>query len=841
MDLNSLRNRYALLSIALGILTLLGAIIANYLLSNTRGQIALNIDNRHLLLSRSRVIRNTVWQAREALGHFLIDPERLENRETIHNAIGEAINSTDRVLRENDHLDATQRQQILQIKTLLLQLDTAAEELINIRLDTNRQFPSLVLARNELLPRQQRILDLFNSAIQETTEEGLETDDQLALYQLLISTRHRWALLISNVRMLLTSRIGSFGLESIAQQQKDVTVFYNDFRDKLELLGDKKVFPNSGFLTETAIRDIKTLAKEWNKNYVEVLTIHKTDMWRGDVQHMRQMIDPLLEDIWHGLLMFDITLENGADNDVGTLSSFAQNQTYILWFLTGLGLFFVTFIYIYFKRSVLEPISRLSEAFSDEMHGNSSTLLPDVNTTEIKTLMNGFTDMRHQVRNRQDALEHQTLHDTLTGLANRTLLYERLSSAILQGKRYKDNISLIIMDLDRFKEVNDTLGHHVGDQLLIAVASRLRYLLRDSDTIARLGGDEFALLLVHSSELEARSVSRKILKAFEKPYDVYQHQLYVGASLGISIYPQHGLDAETLIKCADVAMYVAKRNRLGFTFYDARNDNYDDRYLALANDIRLALNNEDFTVNYQLKYDIASSEPIGVEVLLRWKHPELGFVSPGRIIPLAEQLGIINRLTLWVIEKAIQQCAQWRNEGIYMGVAVNMSVYDLQFTEIVDRISYLLADYDVPASYLVIEISESAMLIDPTHAIDILNKLDAMGVRIAIDDFGTGFSSLGYLKKLPVDELKIDKSFVIDMIDNENDAVIVRSTIDLAHNLGLKVVAEGVETQEIYELLQILDCDMAQGYYMSKPVSADGILKILKENRPRLEQLSGYK
>ena len=830
MDLNSLRNRYTLLSIALAIFMLLAAILTNFLLSDTRDDIGLNIENRHLLLTRSRVIRNTVWQAREAIGHFLIDPERIENREAIHATIGEAINSSERVLKELARLNTQQYELLSQVKSLLLELDKSAQELIKIRLDTNRQFPSLMLARQELLPRQTRIMDLFNAAIQETVDEGLDNDEQLNLYNQLINTRHRWSLMVSNVRMLLTSRIGSFGLDSIQQQQKDIDIFYQDFKNKVDQLIEADNFPEMGFISESAMRDIKLLSGEWNDQYFALLTIHKTDQWRADTLHMRNSIDPILEEIWRSLLMFDVSLESSADVDVETLSSFAQNQSHALWFLTTLGLLLVSVIYIYFKRSVLEPISQLSDAFSAEIHGHRSELLPTVYTTEIKTLMDGFNDMRHQVRSRQEALEHQTLHDSLTGLANRTLLFERLSNSITQSKRYKDNITLIIMDLDRFKEVNDTLGHHIGDQLLIAVSTRLLYLLRDSDTIARLGGDEFALLLAHSGENEARSVSRKILKAFEEPFDVYEHQLFVGASLGISVYPKHGMDAETLIKCADVAMYVAKRNRLGFTFYEATNDSFDDRYLTLANDIRIALNNGNFDVNYQLKYNIHDNEPVGVEALLRWNHPELGFIPPDKIIPLAEQLGIINRLTLWVIEQAIQQCAKWRSQGIYMSIAVNISVYDLQFAGIVERIAGLLEVHDVPPSYLVVEISESAMLIDPTHAIDILNKLDKMGIRIAIDDFGTGFSSLGYLKKLPVDELKIDKSFVMDMIENENDAVIVRSTIDLAHNLGLEVVAEGVQSPEIFEMLQILNCDMAQGYYMSKPVSADSLLAILNSH-----------
>ena len=239
---------------------------------------------------------------------------------------------------------------------------------------------------------------------------------------------------------------------------------------------------------------------------------------------------------------------------------------------------------------------------------------------------------------------------------------------------------------------------------------------------------------------------------------------------------------------------------------------------------------------YQLKYDIAINQPVGVEALLRWQHPHLGDISPVNIVPLAEQLGIINRLTAWVMNEALTQCAAWRRQGIFISMAVNLSVYDLLTTELIDQISDLLEQHQVPASYLVIEVTENAMLIDPANAISILQRLDKMGLRIAIDDFGAGFSSLGYLKRLPVDELKIDKSFVMDMITNENDAVIVRSTIDLAHNLGLKVVAEGVESEEIYELLRILRCDTAQGFFLSQPANATTITKQLETFQQQASQ-----
>lgn len=828
MDIYSLRSRYALISFMLGLLVLVAAASGHYLLTHTREDTALHIDNRQRLLAQSREIRNTVWQAREAVGQFLIDPERAANQASVHNTIDQAIRSTDHLLGMKEQLNAKQSAQIKHVAELTRALRDAALELIAIRLDTRLQFPSLLLARDELLPRQQSVFDAFEAALNETAEQQLQNKFHFSLYELLVSARHRWSTIISNVRMLIASRLGSYSMSTVATQQQDIELHVADFNATVKKLKDMQVDARMGLMTTTAIDEIKEQSRNWYASYLKLVDIHNSDKWRNDIQQLHERINPLLEKIWSELLSFDAALEGSADDDINLLSTLAQQQGNTIWLIGAVGLIFIILGYFSFDRSVIKPMHKLANAFMQEADSAAEVELPKANSTETRNLILAFTEMRKHIHNRQQALEHQAQHDTLTGLANRNLLYQQLSQLIGKNKRHTDHISLILLDLDRFKEANDALGHHTGDQLLIEVGKRLRNELRENDMVARLGGDEFAILLTNAGEIEARNVCKKILKSFEQAFEVKGHQLFVGASLGIAVHPLHGHDAETMIKRADIAMYVAKRNRLGFTVYEASADNYDTRYLGLANDLRNALNQESLTLVYQPKYDVSTNQPIGVEALLRWEHPQIGDISPSSIISLAEQLGIINRLTAWVIKQALAQCAQWRDQGIYISVAINLSVYDLLTTELVEQIAELLEEYKVPPSDLIIEITENAMLIDPAHAISILEKLDNMGLRIAIDDFGAGFSSLGYLKKLPVDELKIDKSFVIDMITNDNDAVIVRSTIDLAHNLGLKVVAEGVESEDIYDLLRILRCDTAQGFYLSKPATAATITRQLE-------------
>lgn len=428
-------------------------------------------------------------------------------------------------------------------------------------------------------------------------------------------------------------------------------------------------------------------------------------------------------------------------------------------------------------------------------------------------------------------LEYQALHDSLTDLPNRTLLYDRLQQAILSGHRQNRLLALLLMDLDRFKDVNDTLGHHYGDTLLQQVGQRLRGALRESDTVARLGGDEFAILLSALADVkDVVLVAGKILQALEAPFILEGHILDIGASIGIALFPDHGEYADLLIQRADVAMYLAKEAGGGYAVYSSEQDQNSPRRLALRGELRHAIENGDLFLLYQPKIKLQTSHVIGVEALVRWRHPRLGIIPPDQFITLAEHTGLIKPLTLWVLNAALSQCAQWRQAGLELSVAVNLSARNLQDPQVPDQIRDLLETWKVDPSQLELEITESVIMADPARAMEILTRLSGMGVRLSIDDFGTGYSSLGYLKKLPVDEIKIDKSFVKEMATDGDDTVIVRSIIDLAHNLGLQVIAEGVEDQETWDALVILGSDAAQGYFMSRPIPADELTRWLRDS-----------
>ncbi|HXV75268.1 MAG TPA: EAL domain-containing protein [Candidatus Polarisedimenticolaceae bacterium] len=429
----------------------------------------------------------------------------------------------------------------------------------------------------------------------------------------------------------------------------------------------------------------------------------------------------------------------------------------------------------------------------------------------------------------QEALRYQATHDALTDLPNRSLLTERLEHAVVLARQHAWPVAFLLLDLDRFKEINDTLGHHVGDELLRKIARRLESLVRESDTIARLGGDEFAVLMPATGLDNAQQMARGLALALEEPFQVEGLALQVESSVGITLYPEHGNTPSALIRRADVAMYAAKKERQGVVVYDPEQDFTSIRLLALTGDLRRAIHDSELNMHFQPKVSARTGRPLGVEALARWRHPTHGDIPPDEFVGLAEHSGLIQPLTQWVLETALGQCARWERKGISLSMSVNLSARNLLDESLPDWLKALLESTRLPVRRLTLEITESVIMEDPKRAMDVLTELHKLGVRISIDDFGTGYSSLGYLKKLPATEIKIDKSFVMEMDRNPDDRTIVHSTIELAHNLGLSVVAEGVSSRQTWEELKRLGCDTGQGYYFSRPLPADRLVRWYRE------------
>jgi histidine ammonia-lyase len=426
-----------------------------------------------------------------------------------------------------------------------------------------------------------------------------------------------------------------------------------------------------------------------------------------------------------------------------------------------------------------------------------------------------------ELRRQSELNRHQALHDSLTGLPNRVLFQDRVRQAILSAQRDGGLLAVLVMDLDRFKEINDTLGHGYGDRFLVEAAKRLETTLRGVDSIARLGGDEFAMLLESTGTEQVKGATARIRSAFHEPFELQGLPLQIEASIGVAMYPSDAYDVEGLIQRADVAMYVAKHESSGWAAYDPEHDRNEPARLSLIGELRRAIDERELVLHYQPKVELRGGRVTGVEALVRWCHPTRGLLGPDTFIDAAQETSLIRPFTLYVIDEALHQCHLWADEGQTLTVAVNVSTRNLIDVDFPDQVQALLQKWDVPPDRLELEITESAIVADMFRVKTVLDRLGAMGLQLSVDDFGTGYTSLGYLRRLPITELKIDRSFVANMTSSEEDAVIVRSAIDLGRNLGLSVVAEGVEDTAVLARLEQLGCDVAQGYLMSRPVPPD--------------------
>ncbi|WNO09843.1 putative bifunctional diguanylate cyclase/phosphodiesterase [Teredinibacter sp. KSP-S5-2] len=445
-----------------------------------------------------------------------------------------------------------------------------------------------------------------------------------------------------------------------------------------------------------------------------------------------------------------------------------------------------------------------------------------------------ITDQKRYI----DRMEYLATHDSLTTLPNRTLLYRRIDEALVNRKE-KQKMALMLIDLDRFKEINDTLGHAAGDKVLKLLGPRLEAELGDTPgTVARLGGDEFAIFLPNIRNTQQAAVlGHRFLDCICQIFEVEGYRTEISASIGISLCPDQACDVSTMMKYADVAMYQAKTTMKGVAIYDSSFDPHSPKRLELMGALGIAIREGQLLLHFQPKINLKNHQIYGFEALVRWNHPEMGFVPPTDFVPIAERSNLIYPLTLWVLENSIKQCAKWRSMGMDISVAMNLSARNVTDDRLITDLAKLLQEYRLPGEYLEMEITESTLMSDPNRALIQLRRINALGVVLAIDDFGTGYSSLAYLKRLPVQSLKIDRSFIFNMLCDEQDEIIVNSTVNLAHNLGLSVVAEGVECMETYDRLEKLSCDSAQGYYIARPMSENEICDWLESSSWEIPKL----
>lgn len=496
---------------------------------------------------------------------------------------------------------------------------------------------------------------------------------------------------------------------------------------------------------------------------------------------------------------------------------------------------------IFFARNLARPINQLQSLTRyiaeggygklDETMGIKSSI------TEIRDLSLDLERTRRQLLEQTSKLEFQAYHDSLTRLPNRILLEDRVEQMIRVADRHRKSFSLMILDLDKFKEVNDTLGHHVGDQLLAVFANRVKRSLRNMDTFSRLSGDEFAILLSENDRKKTEKVIEKISALLERPFTVDEQNLQVSASIGVAIFPDHASNFSGLLKCADIAMYHAKRQGKRYSVYSEEMEHLDVEKIGMANELRNALKHGDLVLYYQPKLSLEGNRVDCVEALVRWKHPRKGILAPDEFIPVAEKSQLINELTYYVLDQALRQCQQWLKKGLHLSIAVNLSAKNLLDESLLRNIRILLDQYQVLPGFLELEVTESMVMRDPTQAHKVLSQIIRMGIKVVMDDFGSGYTSLAQLVSLPVSIVKIDKSFVLNMFKSREHRAIVKSVIDLSHSLGKLVVSEGVENQRIMTEISDMKSDQVQGFHICSPLPADQLEDWLSRTDYRIGEI----
>jgi len=501
---------------------------------------------------------------------------------------------------------------------------------------------------------------------------------------------------------------------------------------------------------------------------------------------------------------------------------------FLMAFILAIILTVVTVVY--FSRLMMRPLENLENAIDRLTQGDRKVRVNVPRNTELSSLSEAFNEMAVNLDAKTDELEYHAHHDELTNLPNRKRLFKYIESKLKSNNKIIKPFSLLLLDLDRFKEINDSLGHKCGDLLLKELSGRLLSVLSEEDLVARLGGDEFAIVLKYADTTEkAEEIAAKVRAVIQETFELEGMRLLIDASVGIAMYPTHGDNSNILMRRADVAMYHAKKTGLGLAVYDEIYNVHSPKRLALISGLPRAIEENELVLHYQPKIQVSDRKVTGVEALVRWDHPELGLLPPDQFIPIVELGDSIVALTNWVLNQAMTDCRKWQDQGIDVDIAVNVSTLNIQDDEFVKHLNKMILEHRINPGKIQLEITESIIMADTSRALKTISALDSMGVRISIDDFGTGYSSLAYIKKIPVNELKIDKSFVMEMEQDESDAAIVKSTIDLAHNLGLKVTAEGVETENALSLLDTLGCDSAQGFHICRPVPFEKMVSWLPE------------
>ncbi len=707
------------------------------------------------------------------------------------------------------------------IQLIPIELHAAMDRLIAIRSNTDLWIPSTRVMNEQLLPLNNDILSTLSAML----EDLGDSSENLRLKYEILQIKNDWIAIVSEFRLIVANRFGFFGVSTnaVTSRLQNLDILLPRLLRRLNKLKPNIEDDRLGFIQQVYFPQLVADVKRWQRLHYQAIDLILQKNWRKDIELLNG-IENLLEKYNHTFIALRRALNQQSISAIQKLNKINQSLTYFIIMMSVMVLILFITGYLIFDRHILVPIARTTRAMLMQSQGVSHELNLQSRASETRDLINAFNQMSEQIRQRESHLDFMAHHDALTRLPNRLLFNERLDHAIQLTQRNYQKLAMMLLDLDRFKLINDTLGHLFGDKLLQETARRLKQCMRSQDTIARLGGDEFAIILENMNDRQqVETFSRKIIKLFKQPFYIDDQEIHISTSIGIAFAPEDSVKSSTLTRYADIAMYQSKH--LGgnqFTWFKNNLINAEQSMIQFENQLREAITGNQFEIHYQPLIDTQDSAFISSEALLRWRHPDRGLLLPEEFIRILDNSEILYDLTCWLIRKTREfQKSMEQKLGIIPIVSINLPSIIFQQKNYREKIYQQLTSQVDAVEHCVIEVTEDTLISDIQNTSLCLGKLHRQGFKIALDDFGTGQSSLSHLRAFPIDTIKIDKEFIRDVHSDKNDANLVSAIISLGHDLGLRVIAEGVEQQQQLDFLTQRHCHLIQGFLFSQPLPAD--------------------
>lgn len=820
-SLDSYRGRYAYLSMLAGIVLLTIALIGWSHVSRTSQSQIDSIARRSHTTALLVGIQADLNKLENRLQRIVITPyeEDIASTNELLTNIGRQLRALDETLRQ---VSAEQADAASSLIRESRKLDSEVAMLIDVRKDVDKWFPAMRLLQDEMHPHNQALLGELQAMLQES-ESGVSAEARLALVEEITTLRRLWLGMVEEMQNFVAYRFGVY--------HGDPRDGMSTFRDNIHALSARvgrqiaslrPLIADDGFgpVGAQRINELQAHHQAWMAACDQVFAVMGKAVWRRDLQMMRESIGPILARMRSRFSRINLRLDNDSAYDITQLTRTARQLSESILGIAVIGMLMILAAYLYINRNLLKPIAQTAYALKEEARGALDVRPPPAALRETRDLVDAFNEMRRQVHQRQRYLDHLAHHDALTQLPNRILFRDRLEHALAIALRGETQVGLMFLDLDEFKQINDSLGHHIGDELLKVVAERLTSLVRNSDTVARLGGDEFAILVEGVNNREDMStLAMKILQVVEKPMTLQGSELRISVSIGIATAPYDDVSAEYLIRDADAAMYEAKRQgRAAFRFFSGELTARAAEILQLENQVRQGARRGEFIFHYQPIVDGSDGSLFCFEALIRWQHPTRGIRYPDEFLAVLDDTGLLAS----ALDPLLQQAAAFQREqhlqyGEKVGIALNMSARLLKDEDFRQKLLERLIARDFLPGTLILEITEDILMQELVEADRFLRQTQNLGARIALDDFGTGQASLSHLRQFPFDFLKIDREFIRNADADSHDASLVLAIIQLAHAFGIQVIAEGVESGEQLEFLRRLACDYVQGYLIGVP------------------------